>query len=768
VSELVERFVTPRAGWLSLGLLIVMALALTWAVQTAAWLEQLEFIVPVALWALVAGAILGLVRWTIVVTLPLAAVMGAGLVIWSVGGEYHGALDQAGRAFALRNDAVEWTLTIVQTGYPSQMSPYAIILGLLAWSTAFMAAYAVYRHHRILDAILLLGVAFLTNISATMAPLLGHLLLFVVAALLLWIRGALVDRRDGWQRRRVNEEIEVPAAIMRSGVVFAGASVALAWILTSVAVAAPLTGAWRNLDGVWTGVQDRLEGVFGSLENPQSRLTGSSFGNSFTIFGEWVSSDTEVLVLEGPRPLYLRAAVYDHYNGRGWERSDGPRREVPANELLFTDATPERPTVPNAIRIAEIGIQMRQSVGRTVFTAGSPLRIHDDVLVHETRGEPVIGGIQATSGLGEGDAYTLDVALSRATESELRAAGTNYPESVTRLYLDDSLATDRVAALAREVTEGLDNPYDQAKALARYLTGPSFTYDTVGPETPRNADVVDTFLFAEDGKRGYCQHYASAMALMARSLGLPARVAVGYAPGEQIGRDLYLSRERNAHAWAEIYFPGHGWEIFEATKSIPQVIRSRGDGTTPPTSPQLGVDPLLEIDDWQQYGLEGPGDLPDSVVDEPDEPLPVVAPVDPNEQARAARTGNALLIVGLMLAVGLLVWLRRRALERKWSLLPAGDRAWTRLTSAAGRAGIGPRPAETIYEYAGWLEEQLPRHGEPIRVVADGKVWQTYSGRQMTAPAGARLEAAWRALQRPLLWLAIRRGMRRAAGRRDD
>jgi hypothetical protein len=73
------------------------------------------------------------------------------------------------------------------------------------WSTGFMAAYVVYRYHRVLDAILLLGAALIANMSATLTDLFGHLLLFVIAALLLWLRAALVTRQDGWQRRRVNE-----------------------------------------------------------------------------------------------------------------------------------------------------------------------------------------------------------------------------------------------------------------------------------------------------------------------------------------------------------------------------------------------------------------------------------------------------------------------------------------------------------------------------------------------------------------------------------
>src|SRR5688572_29781769 len=86
VADLRQRLLYPRAGWLSLGLLAVMALAVAWSVQGARWLEQLEFLAPVALWAVLVGALLGMLRSTIVWTLPLGAVIGAGVVLWTVGG----------------------------------------------------------------------------------------------------------------------------------------------------------------------------------------------------------------------------------------------------------------------------------------------------------------------------------------------------------------------------------------------------------------------------------------------------------------------------------------------------------------------------------------------------------------------------------------------------------------------------------------------------------------------------------------------------------
>jgi transglutaminase-like putative cysteine protease len=582
--------------------------------------------------------------------------------------------------------------------------------------------------------------------------------------LLLWLRASLVNRQEGWQRRRVNENLEVPAAIMRSGIIFAAGSVLLAWVLTSVAVAAPLTDAWRGFDGVWSGLRDQFDGVFGSLTNPQSRITGNSFGSSFTVTGAWVSNDEEALRVAAPRPLYMRTVTYDVYTGNGWRQTEGPERGVAAGEPLFSTATPERPTVAAAVRVETITVEMLQTIGRNLFTAGSPLTVYAPTTVGESGGQPVLGAISAANALAPGEAYQLSVALSTATEADLESAGSEYPAAVTSLYLDASAATDRVRALAAEIAGDLPNPYLQAEALARYLSrDESFTYSTQAPKPPAGTDLVDFFLFdAAQGRIGYCQHYASAMVLMARTLGLPARVAVGFAPGEEAEDGTYLVREANAHAWAEIYFPGYGWQIFEATKTIdPRFTRASGDPLTARPPDMSGVDPLLDFE------LNQPDQEPISALPSMQ---PVDGAIDPllggEIEPEGGRGGN-LLVIGALLAAGaIFVWARLRGTQRRWRLMPAGDRAWQQLTAAAGRAGVGPRPSETIYEYAGWLEDQLPAQVEPIRTVADGKVWQAYSGRRMTATAAERLDAALAALRLPLLWLTIRRQLRNLFRRR--
>ncbi|HEX6139750.1 MAG TPA: transglutaminase domain-containing protein [Candidatus Limnocylindria bacterium] len=764
MPEWLRRLTKPREGWLALALLFVMLLSLSWSVQRAGWLEQADFLVPVAFYAIALGTLLGLTAWSVVAVLPLAAVAGVGIGLWAVGGEYFPDLDQLGRLLALRGDAIEWTRLVVDVGYAPQLTPYAIGMALLTFATGFIAAYTIYRHHRVVDAILLVAAPMIVNQSATLAPVFGYLVLFMLAALLLWLRAALVSRQESWQRRRVNENVEVPAAIMRSGVVFIGGSIALAWILTLVAVAAPLTAVWNSADTVWTGLRNQFEGVFGGINNPESRISGSSFGPSFRISGHWFSSDEPVLTLAATKPYYLATTVYDRYTGHGFVQTDGVERLVAAGDAVFPGETPERPTQSDAFTAETVTIEMQKTTGRNLFTPGYPTRVLAPVYVNEMAGQPLLGGLSAASAIPAGSGYLITAAISQATKAQLAAAGTEYPELIRRYYLGTDGVTDRTRQLALDVVQeaGASNPFEQAEALAAFLrTDPRFDYRTDAPIPERvDQDFVDFFLF--ESRVGYCQFYATAMAVMARSLGLPSRVVGGFAPGERVGPtedgqgSIYQVREANAHAWVEIYFPGYGWQPFESTKTKRAVTRvtgqprpSTGPGASPTTPPLIeGVDGIVNsLPSFQPV----PGGL------RPGETTP---PPDP-------RGGNTVLIVGILLVVLLVAAWRWRRTRAGLRFLAPGERQWRRLALAADRAGVAQRPSETIYEYASWLEEQIPSRRREIRTIADGKVWQSYSGRGVTSEIIARIEAAWQRLQMPLVGLTLKRWLRRLVpGRR--
>jgi hypothetical protein len=137
------------------------------------------------------------------------------------------------------------------------------------------------------------------------------------------------------------------------------------------------------------------------------------------------------------------------------------------------------------------------------------------------------------------------------------------------LQLPDGLP-DRVLVLARGLTATGPTPYDRALAIRDYLRRFPYTLDLPAP--PPGRDVVDYFLF--DLQRGYCDYFATAMVVLARAAGVPARLAVGYASGlyDPLAAH-YVVTEANAHAWVEVYFPGYGWVEFEPTAGYPAIDR---------------------------------------------------------------------------------------------------------------------------------------------------------------------------------------------------
>ena len=731
-----------------------MLLAVAWSVQGAEWLDGLDFLVPVAVLSVLAGTFIALSALRPSAALPLGALAGGSIVIWTVGGEYFPAFDHLGRLLSLRAELVAWLQAVVYGGYPVELSPYALGLGMLLWVTGFTSAYAVFRRHRAVDAVLVAGAALVANMAATYSDLFEFLVLFVAAALLLLLRVSLADRQLSWRARRVSETDEGPITIMPSGLIFDAGSVALAWVLTRVAVGAPLGNAWRHLDTVWSGVSRSLDRILGTVENSTSRLGSAGYGSEMPITATWVSRDDVALLVAADQAYYLRATAYDVYTGRTWQHSAPSLRGVPAEEPLFPAESLERPIVPESVRRVTITVGIESPNGRALYTPGYPVRAYLPTLVHDIGSSALFGALEASSPINPGDGYQISADVSIATQAQLAAAGTAYPPEISALYLGTEAMSEETRQLARQIVSeaGATDPYRQADALASYLnSSPLFTYDTdVSLPGPGQGDAVHFFLFDAEGRRGFCQQFASSMVLMARSLGIPARLAVGYAPGEPSGEPgVYVVRQSDAHAWAELYFPGYGWQVFEATRSInPSFSR-------PPGEPPAGAG-----------GASAPPRVGDPRDDDDLGAVSVLPTWRPGEGARdvtatpvadRARGGNALVFVFLALvAAGGVFYLSRRA-ERRWALLLAGDQAWRRLERTAERAGVRPRPHETPYEYATWLGEQIPSRRPEIETLADGKVWTDYSGRRMPSGRQAIIRRAWERLRLPLWTLVARR-----------
>ncbi len=162
--------------------------------------------------------------------------------------------------------------------------------------------------------------------------------------------------------------------------------------------------------------------------------------------------------------------------------------------------------------------------------------------------------------------------MSNIDAESLRFSGSLYPDWVTERYLQvpDSV-TPETLELAKELTSGFDNGFDKSIAVRDYLRN-NIKYNDQIEAPPEGVDPVHYVLF--DTQEGYCNYYATAMAIMLRSQGVPSRVVSGYAQGDFDENSLsYRVRANNAHTWVEVYFPSYGWIQFEPTASLPTVDR---------------------------------------------------------------------------------------------------------------------------------------------------------------------------------------------------
>jgi transglutaminase-like putative cysteine protease len=268
------------------------------------------------------------------------------------------------------------------------------------------------------------------------------------------------------------------------------------------------------------------------------------------------------------------------------------------------------------------------------------------------------GTLVSPIGLGKGAIYTVESSLLTPKPDELR--GTRDVSGLTAKsqseYTQLPHAYARAATLARSLTAGAGNTYDKVEALINWI-GANTRYSTDIPPLPAGADSVNEFLFGN--RVGFCEQISTSLAVMLRSLGIPAREVVGYVPdGYNPITDLYEVRAKDAHAWVQVWFPGYGWQSFDPTAAVPLA------------NPSPGQTALRDLGDTLSH-------LPWGVIG-------------------ALSVG----IAGISLGIR---WRRRR--PRTWV-----DAIVHHMDRAGARVHRPRRPAETLIEYAGTLDLEAGSH----------------------------------------------------------
>ena len=397
-------------------------------------------------------------------------------------------------------------------------------------------------------------------------------------------------------------------------------------------------------------------------------------------------SANPVMQVSTPRSVYLRGAMMNEYTGRSWRNSLGGRRylwnaptSAQRRRVLFDQDVPEKHLETSLTEVKTVSIRMLSDSVSTLF---SPQRVRD----LRTGGELVpyfsdASELFITRNLRAGDTWSVSAVLLQAGDPGLgtlteAAAASSDPqwESIRETYTAlPAHLEEPVWQMAATITAPFATPYEKAYAVQDYLMR-SYRYKLEVQPQPSDLDFVTNFLF--NTKEGYCTYFASAMTVLCRMAGLPARYVEGYL-AEPDSQGEALVTGLNGHAWTEVYFKGFGWIPFDAT---PRRSNNASDRDTdassgkdpvsdpeedaspsqpPPESepspdPSPASDPVMsENSDSDTPPDETPSPTPaPTPTPEPEKPVPSQEPVSgPKENRRSPSIPPILWILAVLLLI---------------------------------------------------------------------------------------------------------------------
>lgn len=280
-------------------------------------------------------------------------------------------------------------------------------------------------------------------------------------------------------------------------------------------------------------------------------------GEELTVQGSVSLAATTRFTVVADRAAFWHAGSYDRYTGGGWARAGGTSR------YTGPQAGP-----PSGGELVRQRVHVEAPVA-TMPAAWKPVLL--DPAVRRRTEVSALGGLRPAEAFEAGDQYTVLSQVPEWSTGVLRNAGTDYPADVEERFLQlPSTLPERFAESAAAITEAAETPYDKAQAVQSWLAA-NKTY-SLSVRRP-DWDVADAFV--HEMNRGYCTYFATAMVALLRAVDVPARFAVGYLPGEQVGEDRWVVRGYDSHAWVEVYFPDVGWVPFDPTPSAPREAARR-------------------------------------------------------------------------------------------------------------------------------------------------------------------------------------------------
>ena len=756
---------------------VLLAAVMLWSVvqsvATSNWAEGLGLLVVVALPAFVVGLLFARIQW-----LPgwlahsLSLVLG---VVWSVQcigpllvNEIRGELGPA-----LANRLVNWSdkaseilirsvllaRTVQAGGRGEDIVLFIIALALLMWALGYATAWLLFRAHWAWAAVIINALVILVNYTFASPKPSTLFFVFLVAALLLVVHQNISQQQRRWASALIDYPEWMPARFLAAAALAIGAVALVTSLLPGNVSSAQVARTWRVVSSPFTAVREGWETAFSTINAPTGASGGGFFTRSMRVGGGRTLGSGLVMRVRSPLYDYWRAISRDRYTGRSWENTVGERARADVGTTTAEAARTEiaagtiasdnfaiqgRTLVTQTVELAQDRSDNLLVMGGQFRSSGVPVLIEHGFVNGGTPLQPNYGetsAIFAQTPLQASNTYTVASLISTADVEGLRGAAQTYPDWIGQPYLQlPETLPQRVRDQAHAIVEQAKaaTPYDKAVAIQNYLR--TFTYDESRPAPPADRDWADYFIF--DAKKGYCDDFATAMIVMLRAEGVPARLSQGYAGGTldpQTG--AYAVTESIAHSWPEAYFPGYGWQRFEPT---------------PASYTNLPVRPETASANGSNPGTAGSFDLPaarDRDLSELDELQRGVGAQNTAALLEAQRQAQArqqlTLIIAMLTVIGGALGYAYYLLNRNLHNLSPAAAAYARMTRLATWAGVRQEEHQTPYEYSSSLAAALPVERDTISQIVDGYVRESYQGANPSPQVD--YNAAWQQLRRPLL-----------------
>lgn len=448
---------------------------------------------------------------------------------------------------------------------------------LLTWLTVFRSYTLINDGALLFCCVPTIALIGLISTNLTDSSLLTTFIVFVAAASFLMVHENFLRtrttrthmKRSRSQSSMVGSQLQVAGVCVAASVVLANIVVVpLRNLLNQVQISAGIPTINRTSTSTTTVTPLNI------AETPEVRI-----GN-----GPVSMSDQVVMRVQADlADPYWRGTTFNLYTSHGW------RNELPSSPISGVNTVPNEEgagvqkfeyrisptpltTTGGPHRTSKQKVLLQGAVFDSLYAVSEPraLILPQSQATIDPAGTLHFGSVNAME-------YEVDSEVSTASPSDLRMTGSDYPSDIRKFYLQMPANEEMVGRwrqTASEATKGLTSAFDRVSTLSQWI-GNRCQYNLKADAVPADQDVVDTFLFKQ--KQGYCDSFASSLAMLCRSIGIPSRVASGFLTGERDSfKHEFVVRERDKHQWTEVYFTGIGWVKFDPTEFAENITPQDG------------------------------------------------------------------------------------------------------------------------------------------------------------------------------------------------